>query len=120
MKKNPKNSLKRAPRLEDIAPDLKPPKFVSDEEELQWLEDNHERLARLAKKHGVPVRFIKREPTQQISIRLPVRDIQQAKQIAGEDGSYQAVLKEAVHRGLRTALPSAGIVKKSSSKTAKA
>lgn len=103
MKKNSKNPLERAPRLEDIAPDLKPAKFASDEEELQWLEDNHDRLARLAEKYGSPVRFIKREPTQQISIRLPVRDIEQAKQIAGKNGSYQAVLKDAVHRGLNTA-----------------
>ena len=103
MKKNLKNPLKRAPRLENIAPDLNPPKFASDEEELQWLEDNHARLARLAEKHGIPVRFIKREPTQQISIRLPVRDIERAKEIAGSNGSYQAVLKEAVHEGLDNA-----------------
>lgn len=93
--------MKKIPRLADIAPDLKVPQFASDEDELKWLEKNHQLLAELAEKHGARVKFVRREPTRQISIRIPVRDIERAKKIAAErKESYQAVLKRALRQGL--------------------
>jgi predicted DNA binding CopG/RHH family protein len=89
------------PKLEKVAPGFDVPKFTSDEEELQWLEKNHQQLARLAEKHGVAIRFVQKEPTRQISIRLPVRDIERAKKIAAaRKERYQTVLKRALRRGL--------------------
>jgi predicted DNA binding CopG/RHH family protein len=101
MKNTLEQALKKAPKLKDIAPDFKIPEFSSDEEEIAWLDKNHERLGRLAEKHGLLVRFGHKEPTQQISIRLPVRDIEQAKKIATRNKeNYQTVLKRAVRAGL--------------------
>lgn len=89
------------PKLSDIAPDLRIPEFRSDAEELAWLEKNRERLARLAEKHGARVKLVLKEPTEQISIRLPVRDIEHAKKLGARlKLSYQTVLKRAVRSGL--------------------
>ena len=96
-----KNLKQLAPKLSAIVPHFDVPEFASDEEELEWLERNHQHLARLAEKHGLALRFVQKEPTRQISIRLPVRDIQRAKAIAASrKESYQAVLKRALRQGL--------------------
>ena len=88
-------------RLDEVERGFSMPEFASDEEEIAWLERNHERLAELALKHGDRVQLALREPTKQISIRLPVRDLKKAKQIAGERKvNYQSVLKQALRRGL--------------------
>lgn len=97
--------MKKKSELERIAPKvkstLKVPEFKSDEEELAWLEKNHQRLAEIAQKHGTIVQFVKKEPTQQISIRVPVRDIEMAKKIgAKQNESYQSVMKRALRSGL--------------------
>ena len=89
------------PALSEIAPGFRIPDFKSDEEEIAWLEANHERLGRLAEKHGIRVNLVLKEPTQQISIRLPVRDIEHAKKLAATlKTSWQTVLKRAVRSGL--------------------
>ena len=66
------------------------------------MDSNYERLADLTlKKHGKPVQLTLKEPTRHISIRLPVRDLERNKQIAGERKvNYQSVLKRALRRGL--------------------
>jgi predicted DNA binding CopG/RHH family protein len=90
-----------APKLGDAVSGFKVPEFHSDEEELAWLDKNHERLAQLVEKHGVKVKLTLKEPTQQISIRLPVRDIERAKKIAARaKTNYQTILKRAVRSGL--------------------
>jgi predicted DNA binding CopG/RHH family protein len=49
----------------------------------------------------VKVKLALKEPTRQISIRLPVRDLERAKKIAGvRKVNYQSVLKQALRRGL--------------------
>ena len=101
MKRSLKDLEKIAgPPLTEVA-GLKVPDFQSDEEEVAWLDANHERLADLVAKHGVKVKFVLKEPTQQISLRLPVRDIERAKNIAVKTKTnYQSVLKRAVRSGL--------------------
>ena len=97
-----------AKRLEAAGADLREaepgfwvPDFQTDEEELEWLEANHERLADLTLKHGVKVKLVLKEPTKQISIRVPERDLERAKEIAGrEKVNYQSVVKRALRRGL--------------------
>src|SRR5262245_27358026 len=71
-----------SPKLEDVEPGFRVPEFQTDEEEIAWLDRNHERLVDLTLKHGARVQLALREPTRQISIRLPVRDLERAKQIA--------------------------------------
>jgi predicted DNA binding CopG/RHH family protein len=90
-----------APRLKDAEPGFRVPQFKTDEEELAWLDQNYERLADLTAKHGKKVQFKLVEPTKQISIRLPVRDLERSKEIAvARKISYQAVLKQALRTGL--------------------
>jgi hypothetical protein len=63
--------------------------------------EGYERLADLTLKHGVRVKLVLKEPTKQISIRVPVRDLEQAHKIARERKvNYQSVLKSALRRGL--------------------
>ncbi|HLI82671.1 MAG TPA: hypothetical protein VKV17_02070 [Bryobacteraceae bacterium] len=46
----------------------------------------------------------KESATRAISLRVPIADLERAKQIAEKTGAgYQTVLKEAIHRGLRRA-----------------
>ena len=46
----------------------------------------------------------KRNATRSISIRVPIADIEQAKQIAAKTGvGYQTVLKQAIRKGLKRA-----------------
>lgn len=88
---------KHVPHLSE----LDVPKFKSEREELEWLDRNYERLADLTIKHGVPVTFVQREKTKQISIRIPVSDIEAAQKIAkAHRENYQSVLKRALRRGL--------------------
>jgi predicted DNA binding CopG/RHH family protein len=58
-------------------------------------------LAELTLKHSERLQLALKEPTKQISIRLPVRDLERAKKIAGERKvNYQSVIKRALRRGL--------------------
>ena len=101
LEKQLQSALKGTPKLSDVAPDLKIPDFKSDAEEVAWLDRNHERLAALTEKHGAKIQLALKEPTQQISIRLPVRDIERARKIAVRNKeNYQAVIKRAVRNGL--------------------
>lgn len=46
----------------------------------------------------------KESATRAISLRLPIADLERAKQIAEKTGvGYQTVLKQAIHKGLRKA-----------------
>jgi predicted DNA binding CopG/RHH family protein len=90
-----------SPRLWQAEPGFQVPEFKTDAEEIAWLERNHERLVELTLRHGKKVNLALKEPTQQISIRLPVRDLERAKKIAGvRKVNYQSVLKQALRRGL--------------------
>jgi predicted DNA binding CopG/RHH family protein len=90
-----------SPKLSEVEPGFRVPKFATEEEEIAWLDANHERLAELTLKHGARVRLVLKEPTKLISLRVPVRDLDRAKQIAGaRQENYQSVLKRALRRGL--------------------
>jgi predicted DNA binding CopG/RHH family protein len=91
-----------SPDLGEAEPGFKVPEFRTEEEEIAWLDSNYERLADLTLKHGVKVKLELKEPTKQISIRVPVRDLERAKEIAGrEKVNYQSVVKRALRRGLQ-------------------
>jgi predicted DNA binding CopG/RHH family protein len=91
-----------APNLEEVEPGFRVPEFKTEEEEIAWLDSNYERLADLTLKHGRRVKLALKEPTRQISIRLPVRDVERAKEIAGKEKvNYQSVVKRALRRGLQ-------------------
>jgi hypothetical protein len=55
----------------------------TEEEEIAWLDSNYERLGDLTLKHGRRGKLALKEPTRQISIRLPVRDLERASRSRG-------------------------------------
>jgi predicted DNA binding CopG/RHH family protein len=80
------------------------PKFKSYEEEAKWFDDNREALMEFVSKYGkvVPPRRVIR--TQQLTMRIPVTDIEQARKIGEKEGiGYQTVLKRAIREGLKRA-----------------
>lgn len=80
------------------------PKFASREEEAAWFDKNRELLMDLVLRHGklTPPRQI--PTTRQLTMRIPVTDIEQARKIAEKEGvGYQTVLKRAIREGLKQA-----------------
>ena len=81
------------------------PKFKNEREEAAWWDKHSDFFVARLEKHGklvAPLKVIKTEPMQAISIRLAVEDIQKAKEIAKRKGKgYQTVLKDAIREGLR-------------------
>ncbi len=50
------------------------------------------------------IKQAKESSTQSISIRIPIADLERARQIAEETGAgYQTVLKQAIRKGLKKA-----------------
>lgn len=86
------------------AEDLAMPQFNSHEEEAAWFDTNGDKLIELLAKHGkvVPPRQVER--TQQLTMRIPLADIERAREIAANKGlPYQTVLKQAIREGLKKA-----------------
>ena len=80
------------------------PEFRSYEEEATWFDAHGDMLIERLVKHGkvVPPRIVER--TQQLTIRVPVSDIERAREIAANKGlPYQTVLKQAIREGLKKA-----------------
>jgi predicted DNA binding CopG/RHH family protein len=76
------------------------PAFRSEEEEAQWWDEHPELIADLIVRHGRPASL----PTKPVSIRLPVTDIEKAREIADRRGlPYQTLLKLLIHEALRKA-----------------
>lgn len=96
--------MTRQPRKRIPAEDLPMPQFKSYEEEAAWFDANGDKLIQLLAKHGkvIPPRNVER--TQQLTMRIPVSDIERAREIASNRGlPYQVVLKQAIREGLKKA-----------------
>lgn len=80
------------------------PDFKSREEEHAWYEANKDRLMDMVARYGkvAPARIVAR--TQSLTLRIPVEDIERARQIAEKQSiGYQIVLKKAIREGLKKA-----------------
>ena len=87
------------------------PKFTSDEGEAAWWASAEGRAfvkqqsasGSARRKKGSPlVANLRRASSVQIALRLPVPDVEKAREIAGRKGiGYQTLLKMLVHEGLR-------------------
>ena len=80
------------------------PQFASREEEAAWYDANRARLMDDLFRYGkaVPARIV--EKTQQLTMRIPVADIERARDIGRKQGvGYQSVLKKAIRDGLKAA-----------------
>ena len=74
------------------------PHFRSEAEEAEWWDQHQDLIADLLAKHGRRVV----EPTKNISMRLPVADIERARKVGEENGiPYQTVIKNVLHEGLK-------------------
>jgi predicted DNA binding CopG/RHH family protein len=74
------------------------PEFRSEAEEAAWWDQNQELIADLLIKHGRRGAV----PTKNISVRLPVSDIERARRLAEERGiGYQTLIKTLLHEALK-------------------
>lgn len=80
------------------------PKFKSEHEEATWWAsvDGRAFLKRQKEKGSALVAGLSRASSVQIALRLPARDVANAREIAGRRGiGYRTLLKMLVHEGLR-------------------
>lgn len=83
-------------RLEPIVVDA--PEFRSEAEETTWWDQHQELISDLLLKHGRRGTV----PTKNISVRLPVTDIDRARKLGEKRGvGYQTVIKTLLHEALR-------------------
>ena len=74
------------------------PEFHSEAEEAEWWDRHQDRIADLLLKHGRRGAV----PTKNVSIRLPVTDIERARRLAEKRGvGYQTVIKTLLHEALK-------------------
>ena len=74
------------------------PEFRSEAEEAEWWDKHQDLIADLLLKHGRRGAV----PTKNISVRLPVTDIERARKIAGKRGiGYQTLIKNLLHEALK-------------------
>jgi predicted DNA binding CopG/RHH family protein len=74
------------------------PEFQSEAEEAQWWDRHKELIADLLLKHGRRGAV----PTKNVSVRLPVTDIERARKLAKKRGvGYQTLIKTLLHESLR-------------------
>jgi len=77
------------------------PEFRSEAEEARWWDEHQDLIADLLLKHG------RRRPlvTKSVTVRLPVGDIDRAREIAGKRGmGYQTLIKTLLHDALKRAV----------------
>ena len=74
------------------------PEFRSEAEEAEWWDKNQELIADLLLKHGRRGAV----PTKNVSVRLPITDIERARKLAEKRGvGYQTVIKTLLHEALK-------------------
>jgi len=74
------------------------PVFRSEAEEAKWWDRHQELIADLLLKHGRRGAV----PTKNVSVRLPVTDIERARRLAGKRGvGYQTLIKTLLHEALK-------------------
>jgi predicted DNA binding CopG/RHH family protein len=77
---------------------LTTPKFRTEAEEAAWWVEHSEMVTDLLIKYGRQSRV----PTQSVTMRLPVQDIERARQLAGKRGvGYQTLIKSLLHDSLK-------------------
>ena len=77
---------------------LETPVFRSEAEEAKWWDRQQELIADLLLKHGRRGAV----PTKNVSVRLPVTDIERARKLAGKRGvGYQTLIKTLLHEALK-------------------
>lgn len=74
------------------------PEFRSEAEEAEWWDKHQTLIADLLLKHGRRGAV----PTRNVSVRLPVTDIERARTLAARRGiGYQTVIKTLLHEALK-------------------
>lgn len=74
------------------------PKFRSEAEEAEWWDRHQELVTDLLLKHGRRAVV----PTKPVTVRLPVTDIDKARQLAeGQGIGYQTLIKVLLHDALK-------------------
>jgi len=74
------------------------PDFQSEAEEAEWWDRHQDLIADLLLKHGRRGAV----PTKNVSVRLPVTDIQRARKLADKRGvGYQTVIRTLLHEALK-------------------
>ena len=74
------------------------PAFRSEAEEARWWDRHQDLIADLLLKHGRRGAV----PTKNVSVRLPVSDIERARKLAEKRGvGYQTVIKTLLHEALK-------------------
>jgi len=74
------------------------PEFRSEAEEAKWWDRHQDLIADLLIKHGRRGAV----PTKNVSVRLPVTDIERARKLAGKRGvGYQTLIKTLLHEALK-------------------
>jgi predicted DNA binding CopG/RHH family protein len=86
----------RAKKAKSVIVDT--PEFRSEAEEAKWWDKHQDLIADLLLKHGRRGAV----PTKNVSVRLPVTDIQRARKLAEKRGvGYQTVIKTLLHEALK-------------------
>jgi len=74
------------------------PEFRSEADEAKWWDRHRDLIADLLLKHGRRGAV----PTKNVSVRLPVTDIERARKLAAKRGvGYQTLIKTLLHEALR-------------------
>lgn len=74
------------------------PQFRSEAAEAAWWDKHQDLIADLLLKHGRRGAV----PTKNVSVRLPVTDIERARKVAARRGvGYQTVIKALLHEALK-------------------
>ena len=74
------------------------PRFRSEAEEVEWWDSHQDLVADLLLKHGRRAAM----PSKSITVRIPVTDIDKARQLAEAKGmGYQTLIKVLLHDALK-------------------
>jgi predicted DNA binding CopG/RHH family protein len=77
---------------------IEAPSFRSEAEEAEWWDRHQDLIADLLLKHGRRGAV----PTKNVSVRLPVTDIERARRLAEKRGvGYQTLIKTLLHEALK-------------------
>jgi predicted DNA binding CopG/RHH family protein len=88
----------KKPKEENVRVRIAAPRFRSEGEEAKWWDEHQELLADLLIKHGRRAAI----PTKSVTVRLPVIDIDRAREIAERRGmGYQTLIKTLLHDALK-------------------
>ena len=74
------------------------PEFLSEAEEAEWWDRHQNLISDLLLKHGRRGAV----PTKNVSVRLPITDIERARNLAEKRGvGYQTIIKTLLHEALK-------------------